>query len=88
MSWLHAVNRSACSNVVQKEWQTTNSAHYRWFTDPVSRLVHPESDHAEQSRLLVADLHGGYTREGGDSRTAELVDALNRESPECAEHLA
>jgi hypothetical protein len=60
------------------------SAHYRWFTDPVSRLVHPESDHAEQSCLLVADLHGAYTRDGGDSRTAELVDALNRESPEFA----
>ncbi|MFG2944803.1 helix-turn-helix transcriptional regulator [Streptomyces adustus] len=60
------------------------SAHYRWFTDPVSRLVRPESDHGEQSRLLVADLHGAYTRDGGDSRTAELVDALNRESPEFA----
>ncbi|MFE9622900.1 helix-turn-helix transcriptional regulator [Streptomyces sp. NPDC006527] len=60
------------------------SAHYRWFTDPASRLVHPESDHAEQSRLMVADLHGAYTRDGGDSRAAELVDALNRESPEFA----
>ncbi|MFJ8792464.1 helix-turn-helix transcriptional regulator [Streptomyces sp. NPDC102462] len=60
------------------------SAHYRWFTDPGSRLVHPEDDHAEQSRLMVADLHGAYTRDGSDSRAAELVDALNRESPEFA----
>ncbi|MER5688404.1 helix-turn-helix transcriptional regulator [Streptomyces sp. NPDC002205] len=60
------------------------SAHYRWFTDPASRLVHPESDHAGQSRLMVADLHGAYTRDGGDSRTAELVDALHEESPEFA----
>ncbi|GAA3824879.1 helix-turn-helix transcriptional regulator [Streptomyces chiangmaiensis] len=60
------------------------SAHYRWFTDPSSRLVHPESDHAEQSRLMVADLYGAYTRDGGDSRAAELVDALRKESPEFA----
>ncbi|MFE4960813.1 helix-turn-helix transcriptional regulator [Streptomyces sp. NPDC056653] len=60
------------------------SAHYRWFTDPASRLVHPESDHAGQSRLMVADLHGAYTRDGGDSRAAELVDALLEESPEFA----
>ncbi|WP_123970212.1 helix-turn-helix transcriptional regulator [Streptomyces sp. TLI_185] len=60
------------------------SSHYRWFTDPVSRLVHPESDHAEQSRLRVADLHGAYTRGGADSRAAELVDALREESPEFA----
>ena len=60
------------------------SAHYRWFTDPASRLIHPESDHAEHSRLMVADLHGAYTRDSGDSHTAELVDALHRESPEFA----
>ncbi|MFJ9034028.1 helix-turn-helix transcriptional regulator [Streptomyces sp. NPDC102274] len=60
------------------------SAHYRWFTDPASRLVRPESDHAEQSRLMVADLHGTYTHDGGDSRAAELVDALLEESPEFA----
>ncbi|WP_406425644.1 helix-turn-helix transcriptional regulator [Streptomyces sp. NBC_01589] len=60
------------------------SSHYRWFTDPAARLVHPESDHAEQSRLMVADLHSAYSREGGDSDAAELVAALNRESPEFA----
>ncbi|HEY9331308.1 MAG TPA: helix-turn-helix transcriptional regulator [Streptomyces sp.] len=60
------------------------SSHYRWFTDPASRLVHPESDHAEQSRLMVADLHSAYSREGDDSDAAELVAALNRESPEFA----
>ncbi|WP_151482405.1 helix-turn-helix transcriptional regulator [Streptomyces albicerus] len=59
------------------------SAHYRWFTDPASRLV-PLSDHPEQSRLLVADLYGAYTRDGGDSRAAELVDALCKASPEFA----
>ncbi|MEU9317272.1 helix-turn-helix transcriptional regulator [Streptomyces sp. NPDC048295] len=62
----------------------TRSAHYRWFTDPASRLIRPESEHAEQSRLMVADLHNAYTREGRDSRVAELVDALIEESPEFA----
>ncbi|MFG3108103.1 helix-turn-helix transcriptional regulator [Streptomyces tendae] len=60
------------------------SSHYRWFTDPAARLVHTESDHAEQSRLMVADLHSAYSRDGGDSGAAALVDALNRESPEFA----
>ncbi|MQY34031.1 NAD/NADP-dependent betaine aldehyde dehydrogenase [Streptomyces sp. RB17] len=60
------------------------SAHYRWFTDPASRLVHPESDHAELSRLMVADLHGTYARDGGDSRAGELVDTLREKSPEFA----
>ncbi|GAV38485.1 helix-turn-helix transcriptional regulator [Streptomyces acidiscabies] len=60
------------------------SSHYRWFTDPASRLIHPESDHAEQSRLRVADLHGAWTRDGAGSRAAELVDVLHEESPEFA----
>ncbi|MER7938094.1 MULTISPECIES: helix-turn-helix transcriptional regulator [unclassified Streptomyces] len=67
------------------------SAHYRWFTDPASRIVRPVSDHAALSRLMAADLRGAYTQDGSDSPTAHLVDALLRESPEFAalwrEHL-
>ncbi|MDQ0760280.1 helix-turn-helix transcriptional regulator [Streptomyces canus] len=67
------------------------SAHYRWFTDPASRLVHPESDHAAHSRLMAADLHVAYTHDGENSRAAKLVDALSQESTEFAalwhEHL-
>ncbi|WP_431962347.1 helix-turn-helix transcriptional regulator [Actinacidiphila sp. bgisy160] len=59
------------------------SAHYRWFTDPSSRLV-PESDVPEQSRLMAADLYGAYTRDGGDSPVGELVDALRQASPDFA----
>ncbi|MFC8828877.1 helix-turn-helix transcriptional regulator [Streptomyces sp. NPDC057137] len=60
------------------------SLHYRWFTDPASRLLRPESDHAAHSRLLAADLHGAYTRDGKDSPVAELVEALLTASPEFA----
>ena len=60
------------------------SAHYRWFTDPTSRLIRPESEHAVQSRLMAADLRDAYTHDGADSPTARLVDALNQESPEFA----
>ncbi|MFC8078021.1 helix-turn-helix transcriptional regulator [Streptomyces sp. NPDC057307] len=60
------------------------SLHYRWFTDPASRLLRPESDHAAHSRLLAADLHGACTRDGKDSPVAELVEALLVASPEFA----
>ncbi|MGP4085981.1 helix-turn-helix transcriptional regulator [Streptomyces sp. KR55] len=60
------------------------SLHYRWFTDPASRLMIPERDHSVQSRLLVADLYGAYVRDGSDSRTADLVDALQAASPDFA----
>ena len=64
--------------------ERARSLHYRWFTDPASRLIHPESDHAPRSRRLVADLYGAYARDGRDSRTAELIDALQSASPEFA----
>ncbi|MEV6886103.1 helix-turn-helix transcriptional regulator [Streptomyces sp. NPDC051135] len=60
------------------------SLHYRWFTQPASRLIRPESDRAEHSRLLVADLHGAYARDGRDSRAGELVEELRTASAEFA----
>ncbi|GLW10156.1 DNA-binding protein [Microtetraspora sp. NBRC 13810] len=60
------------------------SMHYRWFTDPAARLIHPEDDHPLHSRLFAATLHQVYTREGKDSRAAELVAALLADSPEFA----
>ncbi|MET9110258.1 helix-turn-helix transcriptional regulator [Streptomyces zhihengii] len=62
----------------------SRSSHYRWFNDPAARSLHHESDHTEQSRLRVADLHDAYTRDGRDSRASELVHALRKESPEFA----
>ncbi|WP_329100647.1 helix-turn-helix transcriptional regulator [Micromonospora sp. NBC_01699] len=61
------------------------SKHYRWFTDPTSRSIHPEEDQAEQSRLMVANLHAAYTRDGTGSRAVAIVDALLPVSPEFAE---
>ncbi|KIF77103.1 XRE family transcriptional regulator [Streptomyces sp. 150FB] len=52
------------------------SPHYRWFTDPAERLTRPEEDHAAHSRLVAANLHGAYTRDGKGSRAATVVDAL------------
>ncbi|MER7002866.1 helix-turn-helix transcriptional regulator [Dactylosporangium sp. NPDC000555] len=60
------------------------SMHYRWFTDPATRLIHPEEDRAAQSRVIVADLQGSYTRDGKTSRAAAIVDALLAMSPEFA----
>ncbi|MFG2276147.1 helix-turn-helix transcriptional regulator [Streptomyces chartreusis] len=60
------------------------SVYYRWFTDPASRLVYAESDRVAHSRLLVADLHGTYAREGRNSHAADLVNALQEASPEFA----
>ncbi|GAA0411341.1 DNA-binding protein [Acrocarpospora corrugata] len=61
------------------------SLHYRWFTDPSSRLIHPEGDRAGHSRLIASDLHRAYTRDGRGSRAADIVDALLAASPEFAE---
>ena len=58
------------------------SLHYRWFTDPAARSIYPEDDHPTHSRLIAADLHRVYTRDGEDSRAAALVDALLAKSPE------
>ncbi|MFJ9800515.1 MmyB family transcriptional regulator [Streptomyces wuyuanensis] len=59
--------------------------HVRRFTGPAARSAHPESDHAVHSRLLVPDRYGAYTRDGGDSRAAELVAVLRTAGREFAE---
>lgn len=60
------------------------SLHYRWFTDPASRRIHPQDDHPVRSRLIVAHLRDAYTRDGRDSRAAAMVDTLLAASPEFA----
>ena len=61
------------------------SLHYRWFTDPATRMIYPEEERPRQSRLLVASLLNAYTRDGQGSRAAAIVDALLAASPEFAE---
>ncbi|WP_433727582.1 helix-turn-helix transcriptional regulator [Actinoplanes sp. CA-051413] len=61
------------------------SLHYRWFTSPETRLIYPEPDRAEQTRLIVADLHESYVRDGAASRAGDLVDALLGQSAQFAE---
>ncbi|WP_329084114.1 MULTISPECIES: helix-turn-helix transcriptional regulator [unclassified Streptosporangium] len=60
------------------------SMHYRWFTDPASRLIYPEDDHPTHDRLFTASLRDAYTRDGKGSRAAALVDALLAASPDFA----
>jgi transcriptional regulator with XRE-family HTH domain len=57
------------------------SLHYRWFTDPAARLIHPEQDHPAQDRLIAAHLHDAFTRDGAGSRAAAMVEALLAVSP-------
>lgn len=60
------------------------SFHYRWFTDPETRSIYPEDDHATHSRLIAADLHSVHTRDREDPRATAIVDALLAESEEFA----
>lgn len=58
---------------------------YRWFTDPVARRLYPPQDHAQQSRVLVADLRAAAARrDARDDEASSLVEELRRRSPEFA----
>ena len=57
---------------------------YRWFTDPVQRLIHPEADHQTHSRGHVAAIRGVHGRSGDDPEVRELIEHLLRESTEFA----
>lgn len=55
---------------------------YRWYTDPLSRRLYPEEDHAGHMRSFTADLRTAYAREGTGSLAAEIVTALTERSAE------
>lgn len=57
---------------------------YRWFTDPVTRSIHPPEDHPLHSRVHVASLRAVHGRSGDDPEADELVAALRAESDEFA----
>lgn len=58
------------------------SATYRWFTEPQARDRYLGEDHDSTSRTNVALLRSAATRDGGHSRAAAVVAALQSHSPE------
>ncbi|WP_334152559.1 helix-turn-helix transcriptional regulator [Microbacterium sp.] len=59
---------------------------YRWFARPeTERQRYPESDHARQSRSLVASLRAAHGAWGARSRAGEIVAALTAVSAEFAQ---
>jgi transcriptional regulator with XRE-family HTH domain len=61
------------------------SVTYRWWTDPGSRKIYPETDHPQHGRAFTADLRVAYARDGDRSRAGELVQALSGESADFRE---
>ncbi|WHT15909.1 helix-turn-helix transcriptional regulator [Crossiella sp. CA-258035] len=61
------------------------SFHWRWFARPESRALFPAEDHAEHSRVQVADLRATAARRAGDQDVREFVRALRSASAEFAE---
>ena len=55
---------------------------HRWFTDPASRSVYPEEDHALHGRIFVSELRTAHVRSGQSARTTALVRRLLAASPE------
>jgi transcriptional regulator with XRE-family HTH domain len=49
---------------------------YRWFTDPGTRAMYAEEDHAYLDRMFASGLRGLVARRGPDSRAARLADLL------------
>lgn len=58
---------------------------YRWFTDPATRERFPAEDHDHHARAHTGRLRVAATREGPDSRAAEIAEALLPISPSFAE---
>jgi transcriptional regulator with XRE-family HTH domain len=58
---------------------------HRWFTEPDVRLLHPEADHASQSRAFVADLRAAAARrDAKDPEVGMMIRTLLDVSPEFA----
>jgi transcriptional regulator with XRE-family HTH domain len=56
---------------------------YRWFTEPLARLIYPIEDHPTHGRIFTAQFRQAYTR--GLPRAAELLETLLAVSPEFAD---
>ncbi|MCZ2818174.1 helix-turn-helix transcriptional regulator [Modestobacter sp. VKM Ac-2984] len=61
------------------------SATYRWFTDHGERARYLLDDHELNGRVQVSQLRAAAARDGADSRAAQVVATLRRDSAEFAE---
>jgi transcriptional regulator with XRE-family HTH domain len=57
---------------------------WRWFTDPSSRAIYPESYWETWERAQVANLRAALSRGGDDARITELITRLRQQSPDFA----
>ncbi|MGW5334643.1 helix-turn-helix transcriptional regulator [Streptomyces bauhiniae] len=58
---------------------------HRWFTEPESRRLYPESDHESQSRAFVADLRAAAARrDSEDTEANSMIHSLLGASSEFA----
>ncbi|MEV6205535.1 helix-turn-helix transcriptional regulator [Kitasatospora sp. NPDC051914] len=58
---------------------------HRWFTEPDSRRLYPESDHESQSRAFVADLRAAAARrDAKDTEATSMIHSLLGVSSEFA----
>ncbi|GAA2373843.1 helix-turn-helix transcriptional regulator [Streptomyces carpaticus] len=58
---------------------------HRWFTEPGTRALYPEADHAGQSRVLVADLRAAAARrDARDTEAGSMISTLLNVSAEFA----
>ena len=55
---------------------------HRWFTDPASRAVYPQRDHALRGRAFVAELRAAAADAATSPRAQRIVDALLASSAE------
>jgi transcriptional regulator with XRE-family HTH domain len=57
---------------------------YRWFTDPLARLIYPAEDHPMHSRIFVAHIRQAHGL-GLPPRGVEILDALLASSTDFTE---
>lgn len=77
--------KSLTGDLVTGETGPRASLTWQWFADPRSRDAVPPEDHAEHSRVRVADLRAAWARRRTDADMCELVDSLLAHSPEFAD---
>jgi hypothetical protein len=63
----------------------SRAAAYRWFTDPLDRLIYPAEDHDHHSRVQVSQLRNAAARLGPQSSATALIQQLSTLSPEFVE---